>query len=115
MAAPMPAYIIHRSKGLRDDLAPVMPGAVWEFRDPVHLKKANAEGIANETALAILGCRDSITCREVSKLLGIADTPAAKQAFTRGGKLVESLDSGGANVGHNFKRGSARYGFLGQG
>lgn len=102
-------------------LEPVLPGASWEFRTPSHLKPANGEDVAADAAAVILDFLrkvpdgvDSVACREVSAALGIEKTAAAGQAFTRGGKLVESFGSDWAKVRSSFQRGATRYGFTSQ-
>ena len=117
----MTAYVIHRSKGLRTVLDRVMPGAAWEQRPPKHLRPANAEDVAADAAAVILDHLrkvpegiDSVACRVVSKALGIEHSDAAKQAFKRGGALIESFCGEWAKVGSSFKRGAARCGFTDQ-
>lgn len=117
-ARPMKLYLVHKHKGLKALLDPVMPGAQWHYPDPRHLQKAASEGKADEFHRQLVGHLqtlgpevDKIPTRRVKLALGIPQTPADAQAWKRGLQKLDSAKLGWVLDGQCLIRGAARYGF----
>jgi hypothetical protein len=117
-ALPMKLYLVHRHPGLKTILDRVMPGAVWHYLEPRHLKKAAADGKAAALfgqLLAYLRALpegvDKVSSRALKAAVGIGTGNAARLAFIRACELLDLDEHGWTIDGRSFVRGGAVYGF----
>jgi len=120
-ACPMDLYVIHRSAGLKGLLDLVMPGAVWTYPDPKHLKKAAGEGKAAQyfgQLLAYLGALPSgvskVSSRAIKEALQVPDTGADAKAWARGLELLDLEVHGWTKEARSIVREAEVYGFEGR-
>ena len=116
-AVPMKLYLIHRNAALKTILDRVMPGAVWHYPEPRHLKKALAEGRAAQLfgqLLAYLrglpeGVADKVSTQSVKKALSVPKGSADAKAWTRCLDLLDIETHGWALDAKSLMR--VTYGF----
>jgi hypothetical protein len=117
-AAAMHLYLIHRNIALQGLLAPVLPGAQWELREPTHLKASKAAGRVLELAGRIVGyLRElpagtrKVPTKHLRDFLGLDGSPADKMAFSRAIAEVTDTGHGWAREGQSLVRRDGEYYF----
>lgn len=117
-AQSMRLWFIHRSPAVKAILDRVMPGAVWSFPEPQHLKKATADSGAAQLLGQLLGYLrglpegvEKVSSQAAKKALAVDKGEAAKKAWTRALDLLD-LDAHGWRLElKSLVRGAAVYGF----
>lgn len=117
-AQPMKLYLIHHNPSLKTILDRVMPGAVWSYPDPRHLKKAAGEGKAVQLLGQLLAYlkglpegTDKVSSKAAKQALGLAKDNATRLAFGRAVELMSLAKHGWEVSGRSFVRGATAYGF----
>jgi len=120
-ARAMRLYLIHRGLGLKTMLDKVMPGAVWSWPEPQHLRKATADG----RAAAMLGqlleylrtvpeTIQKLSSKAVKVGLNITGDRVNEDAFKDAAGALELSRHGWVRDGRSLVRGSIAYGFTDQ-
>lgn len=117
-AMPMRLWFIHRSPGMRAILDRVMPGAVWCFPEPHHLKKASADSKAAQLLGELLAqlrnvpeVVQRVSSRALKEAMNLAKDTATERAFSRAVALIDPTDHGWHLQGRSLVRGVEAYGF----
>ena len=120
-AVPMRLWLIHKGVGIRDILERVMPGAMWSYPEPQHLKKAQADTKAARLMGQVLAHlrglpegNDKVSSRALKAALGLPKDAASESAFTRAVGLLNEADHGWCLTGRSLVRGAEVYGFSAQ-
>lgn len=116
-ARPMNLIVISPDATLQSELDPVMPGARWEWVDPIHLKKGKVNGKRTMMLGRILTYLskipegvEKVLSSEVKQGLGV-EGDADDKAFTRAGEDLDLGEHGWERQGRTFVRGATAYGF----
>jgi hypothetical protein len=117
-AAPMRLWFVHRDSGIRTILDRVMPGAVWTYPDPVHLKRARVEGKVARLFEQLLGHLQgldqstlTVASTRVKRAMGLGQDNAMRQAFTRACALLDLEAHGWVQKERSLVRPAGAYGF----
>ena len=120
-ALPMKLYFIHRNKGMKALLDPVLPGATWHVREPKHLQKAAAEGVVDQLLGHVVAYLQdlppevsSLSSRKVKDQLNLDSTAATSKAFTRAVSLLDPEEHGWVLDARTLIRMTNQYGFVDQ-
>ena len=117
-AMPMKLYLIHRNRSLKTILDGVMPGAVWSYPEPRHLKKASSDGKSAQLFAQLLAHLrtlpdevNSVSSRTAKAAIGVGTGNSERVAFTRCCEFLDLDEHGWATKGRSFVRGAEAYGF----
>lgn len=117
-AMPMRLWFIHKSPAIKTILDKVMPGAMWSFPDPKHLKKATADSRAAQLLGHLVGhlrglpeAIDQVSTQALKKALDVPADAASAKAWTRGLGLLDLTEHGWRLERKSLVRGAAIYGF----
>jgi hypothetical protein len=117
-ARPMRLWFIHRSPGIRALLDRVMPGAVWSYPEPRHLKKAAADSKAAQLLGHLLvhlrtlpETVDKVSSRALKEGMQLVKDKATEHAFTRAVGLLDLDAHGWCLEGRSLVRGAVAHGF----
>ena len=107
----MRLHILHRDKGLKSRLDPVMPGAVWDYPDPNYLPKAKTTGKGDGMLRALLAALQSlpqdtkkVSSRWLKGAMGLDDQDGTKQLFTSAVNRLGSVGAGWSLAGRSLVR-----------
>lgn len=117
-AHPMRLWFIHRSPAIRTILDRVMPGAVWSYPEPRHLKKAAADSKAAQMLGSLLGFLrglpeevEKVSSKKAKEALALSKDKATDHAFSRAVALLDLAEHGWTLRGRSLARGAEAYGF----
>jgi hypothetical protein len=117
-AKPMHLYLIHRGLKLKTILDKVMPGAQWFYPDPVHLKKAAANGRAAAMLGRLLeylgGVPDGtlkVSSKAAKATMNLPPDDATAHAFKAAAAALEVDEHGWTREGRSLVRAAVAYGF----
>lgn len=112
LAGAMDLYIIHRSKELAQTLAPVMPNAIWSYREPKHIRRAHEDAktqvMLEQVVVFLHSLPDhvhKVSTTEAKKQMGLTgSTKAETMLFTRACRLLHIDEHGWEHEGRSFVR-----------
>jgi hypothetical protein len=114
----MRLWFVHKEPGIRTILDKVMPGAVWTYPEPRHLKKATADSKAAQILGQVLAYLagvpegiNKVSVRAVKDAAGLGKDGAAMRTFTRAMGLLSLSEHGWTTEGRSLVRGAEVYGF----
>ncbi len=117
-AVPMRLWFIHKNPAMRSLLDRVMPGAVWNYPTPQHLRKATADSKAARLLTLVLAHLAGIaettpatSVRAIKAALSIPKDKATERAFSRATAMLEPEDHGWALQGRSLVRSIEGLGF----
>lgn len=95
-----------------------MPGAVWSYPEPRHLKKAAADSKAAQMLGSLLGFLrglpeevEKVSSKKAKEALALSKDKATDHAFSRAVALLDLAEHGWTLRGRSLARGAEAYGF----